>query len=229
MPQTHNISYFSAPNSSPKHCSVDFCFSYRGDPLHHESMEQDMVVLVDQGSTTEQITHLIIFYRPPKRPHKDSQEELIWSLILIIGHESRFFVVARRILKRSCGKGDIWKPSSLRSRWGERYPGVGWLVWKLEADNQYIGRGSHHNMQPATSQTVTPNMIWNWGQPCWCTLFFTMQCFPNSFDDSSSSMFEWKHSAQNLRNLNIWKVVGVLMLDSCFSLGISKVIRGQVV
>ena len=91
--------------------------------------------------------HLIIFYRPPKRSHKDSQE-LIWSLILIIGHESRFFVVARRILKRSCGKGDIWKPSSLRSRWGERYPGVGWLVWKLEADNQYIGRGSHHNMQP---------------------------------------------------------------------------------
>ena len=148
MPQTHNISYFSAPNSSPKHCSVDFLT----EGIHYITKAWSKIwscLSIREAPRKNYTFHLIIFYRPPKRPHKDSQEELIWSLILIIGHESRFFVVARRIFKRSCGKGDIWKPSSLRSRWGERYPGVGWLVWKLEADNQYIGRGSHHNMQPA--------------------------------------------------------------------------------
>ena len=223
MPQTHNISYFSAPRTIAPSIVV-WIFAFLTEGIHYITKAWSKIwscLSIREAPRKNYTFHLRIFYRPPKRPHKDSQEELIWSLILIIGHESRFFVVARRILKRSCGKGDIWKPSSLRSRWGERYPGVGWLVWKLEADNQYIGRGSHHNMQPATSQTVTPNMIWNWGQPCWCTLFLMMQCFPNSFDDSSSSMFEWKHSAQNLRNLNIWKVVGVLMLDSCFSLRIS--------
>ena len=150
MPQTHNISYFSAPRTVAPSIAV-WIFAFLTEGIHYITKAWSKIwscLSIREAPRKKYTFKLIIFYRPPKRPHKDSGEELIWSLILIIGHESRFFVVARRIFKRSCGKGDIWKPSSLRSRWGERYPGVGWLVWKLEADNQYIGRGSHHNMQP---------------------------------------------------------------------------------